>query len=282
MKKTNSIFGIPLIVILTGLLLSSCEKKDPVHASFTTSSTEVNRGDSIFFYNRSENASHYQWDLGDGTTSALKDPSHVYNVAGSYQVTLISFGSDDSDTASLTINVIQTYEVTIFEGIGIEGVDLFETYGNIKAIYTSDTIYWRDYFETYELYSHFVGYYKEGVGFNFASEDTILDDDETAYLIVIALPYEGATDKGIRIGSTMDRVRLKYGVPEQVIENENYYAYWYDSKGIDFYSFEDDMVDRIDIYWPIDTTKLEEPEIPNYYQIRKRISPELFIHKDVR
>jgi len=42
------------------------------------------------------------------------------------------------------------------------------------------------------------------------------------------------------------------------------------------------MVDRIDIYWPIDTTKLEEPEIPNYYQIRKKISPELFIHKDVR
>lgn len=279
MKNNKTVFGISFISFLIIVILNSCEEKNPVHASFTTSATEVNRGDSIYFLNRSENASHYQWDMGDGTTSALKDPSHVYNEAGSYKVTLISFGSDDSDTASLTINVIQTYEVTLFEGIGIEGVDLFETYGNIKAIYTSDTLYRLEYFEELELYNHFIGYYQEGLGFNFASEDTILDDDEQAWLITVVLPYEGATDKGIHTGSTMGRVRVKYGEPEQEIENEDYYAYWYDSKGVDFYSFEEDLVDRIDIYWPItETSKSTARETLIYNRIRAQRSQGIFGH----
>lgn len=278
MKPNKILPGIFLFILIT-LFVDSCKDGDPVYASFTTSSTEVNRGDSIHFLNRSENASHYQWDLGDGTTSSLKDPSHVYNVAGSYKVTLISFGNEDSDTASLNINVLQTYDVTIYEGIGIEGVDLFEVWGNIKAIYTSDTIYRLEYFEELELYNHFIGFYEEGVAFNFASEDTIIDDDEQAWLITVVLPYEGATDKGIRMGTTMARVLVKYGEPESVIEGEDYYAYWYDAKGVDFYSFENDLVDRIDIYYPIiDSTKTAERQVSSINESRFRRSPKILIH----
>ena len=277
MKKNIILFGISLLTFLTLIVFNSCEEKDPVRASFTTSSTEVNRGDSIHFSNRSENATHYQWDLGDGTTSALQDPTHVYDVAGSYKVILISFGSENSDTASLTINVIQTYEVTVFEGIGIEGVDLFDTWADIKAIYTSDTIYRRSYFEHHELFSHFIGFYQDGVAFNFASEDTILDDDEQAWLITVVLPYEGATDAGIRSGSTMAKVKVKYGEPEQEIEHEEYYAYWYDSKGVDFYSFEEDLVDRIDVYFPITAeTKSSDRQVSILNQMRTRRSHMLF------
>lgn len=45
----------------------------------------------VDFANNSQNADSYFWDFGDGATSSLPTPSHVYNVAGTYTVSLSIF-----------------------------------------------------------------------------------------------------------------------------------------------------------------------------------------------
>ncbi len=50
----------------------------------------------------------YAWDFGDGTTSTEKNPSHTYNVVGSYAVTLtLSDGSISSTSDVVTITVTE-------------------------------------------------------------------------------------------------------------------------------------------------------------------------------
>ncbi|MBL0341054.1 MAG: PKD domain-containing protein [Bacteroidetes bacterium] len=45
---------------------------------------------TITFTNTSANATSYLWNFGDGSTSVLTSPTHIYNAAGSYTVTLIA------------------------------------------------------------------------------------------------------------------------------------------------------------------------------------------------
>lgn len=41
--------------------------------------------------NQSTGATSWMWDFGDGTTAVNENPSHIYNIPGSYTVTLISY-----------------------------------------------------------------------------------------------------------------------------------------------------------------------------------------------
>jgi gliding motility-associated-like protein len=44
---------------------------------------------SVNFTDNSVNGTSWNWDFGDGSTSTLKSPTHVYNKTGSYNVTLV-------------------------------------------------------------------------------------------------------------------------------------------------------------------------------------------------
>ena len=68
-------------------------------AAFTASSTAVNQGDAISFTDQSLNSpTSWHWDFGDGETSAVQNPGHVYSSAGTYTVTLIAGNTFGSDT----------------------------------------------------------------------------------------------------------------------------------------------------------------------------------------
>ena len=51
----------------------------------------------------SEKAVRYQWDFGDGSSSTEKEPLHIYNASGYYDVTLTAFGQTGSDVAKMTV-----------------------------------------------------------------------------------------------------------------------------------------------------------------------------------
>lgn len=57
------------------------------------------------FTNRSANATHYQWDFGDGQTSIVANPTHVYERPGVYLARLIATGTSCSDTTYARIVV---------------------------------------------------------------------------------------------------------------------------------------------------------------------------------
>ncbi len=61
---------------------------------------------NITFNDLSLNASSHQWSFGDGTTSTLQNPSHIYPAAGTYNVKLItrnSIGCLDSIIKTVTV-----------------------------------------------------------------------------------------------------------------------------------------------------------------------------------
>lgn len=76
-----------LFLVCTTLLIQGCRKPT---ANFTADKTEVEIGEVVTFTNISEDAAVYMWDFGDGTQSTQKNPTHVYQAPGDYQVTLTS------------------------------------------------------------------------------------------------------------------------------------------------------------------------------------------------
>ncbi|MCF8239458.1 MAG: PKD domain-containing protein [Saprospiraceae bacterium] len=61
---------------------------------------------SIQFTDMSCNATTYEWNFGDGTTSMDKNPSHIYSTTGSYLVTLKVTNSCGQHSTSSSVNVV--------------------------------------------------------------------------------------------------------------------------------------------------------------------------------
>ncbi len=59
--------------------------------------------DEIVFYNYSSNAIRYNWEFGDGKSSSLYSPHHIYSRFGNYNVRLVAI-SDFGCTDTLIIN----------------------------------------------------------------------------------------------------------------------------------------------------------------------------------
>jgi PKD repeat protein len=49
----------------------------------------------------------YAWDFGDGSTSSVENPTHLYAAAGTYTVTLIVTNEIGSSTFSQEVEVNQ-------------------------------------------------------------------------------------------------------------------------------------------------------------------------------
>lgn len=75
--------------------------------SFTFPSAQT-----VQFTNQSQSATSYLWSFGDGTTSALENPQHYYNIPGNYTVSLTTnaCGGNSTKTKLLTINNLSTTE----------------------------------------------------------------------------------------------------------------------------------------------------------------------------
>jgi hypothetical protein len=73
--------------------------------------------------------SSYAWNFGDGNTSLLKSPSHVYSTVGTYYVNLTVTGPGGSDFENKT-NYITVTNVTTKIGIYKDGVWNLDLYGN--------------------------------------------------------------------------------------------------------------------------------------------------------
>ncbi|HER09879.1 MAG TPA: PKD domain-containing protein [Bacteroides sp.] len=103
-----------LIIPFTGTVLmlcfNSCTREPNAEFSFSTP-TEV--GEIIQFTNLSTNSDTYNWDFGDGLTSAEESPSHQYEKPDTYTVSLKADGKGGSATTTQTLTVTGiTYSFT--------------------------------------------------------------------------------------------------------------------------------------------------------------------------
>jgi gliding motility-associated-like protein len=80
-------------------------------ARFTADKFNICRGDSVRFVNQSDSATAYQWQFGDGGTSTLSNPFHIYSTPGTYTVRLVAY-RDNASGNSCTDTTVQTITVT--------------------------------------------------------------------------------------------------------------------------------------------------------------------------
>ena len=72
-------------------------------------------GDTLSFTNSSNLADDFLWDFGDGSTSMLNNPTHVYNISGNYVVKLYATSTEgcvDSTTSNITVLIPPTANFT--------------------------------------------------------------------------------------------------------------------------------------------------------------------------
>ena len=103
----------------------------------------------VTFANTSQNSVTFQWDFGDGNTSTLKNPTHVYNAGGNYSVRLTSYNAASQSSsctktvfiqtaptkAFITKVVVNSYPYTMSNGVGWDLTDGPDVY---FSIYSND------------------------------------------------------------------------------------------------------------------------------------------------
>ena len=75
-------------------------------AAFTYTPASPSLGQAVQFTDGSTgNPTSWSWDFGDGSTSTLRHPTHVFGVAGSFRVSLTAADGSRSNTVSQTLGV---------------------------------------------------------------------------------------------------------------------------------------------------------------------------------
>jgi PKD repeat protein len=69
--------------------------------------------------NNSTNATSYEWNFGDGSTSTLSNPSHTYVDGGNYTVTLTAFNGDCSDVYTFELSGVSVTENTATSSVSV-------------------------------------------------------------------------------------------------------------------------------------------------------------------
>lgn len=89
-----------------------------VHSRFTHQFTGPS---TVQFTNKTQGATTYLWDFGDGTTSTLKNPAHIFTSAGNYAVKLTTNACGTSTTKEklIVVNSLGIKEFTLEDPVQI-------------------------------------------------------------------------------------------------------------------------------------------------------------------
>ena len=93
MQKIQQIAGCLLAVMMVAV---SCQKHT---YDFSYSPISPKAGEKVVFTNQSDAGENWVWKFGDGGTSTLKNPSHVFTAAGTYTIELMADSSKQKTIA---------------------------------------------------------------------------------------------------------------------------------------------------------------------------------------
>jgi PKD repeat protein len=102
-------------------------------ANFTVSTNSGCQSSQVFnFQNISTNYDSSLWDFGDGTTSSVTHPQHIYNIPGSFNVTLIAFNKSfgcsntKTQTSLITVNPKPNLSFVVNDSITCDSAKQFQ------------------------------------------------------------------------------------------------------------------------------------------------------------
>lgn len=115
MKKTNATIII-LFFLLSAMGLAGCKKDETINVKDVDFTFAIN-GFQVKFDNKTTEAKSYQWDFGDGDSSAENSPVHVYEHKGKYVVTLYAtLDNGKTIEGSTIIRVSKSSPVNLKDG----------------------------------------------------------------------------------------------------------------------------------------------------------------------
>jgi gliding motility-associated-like protein len=100
-------------------------------AAFSATPTTALGAIPVVYTDSSQNAAYWAWNFGDGNTSTVTNPQHIYNGEGTYTTTLIVQTAEGCyDTAIAIINIIDGLHIpNVFTPNGDGANDIFEISG---------------------------------------------------------------------------------------------------------------------------------------------------------
>ena len=104
MKKT-------FVLLTLCYALMACDRNT---IDFSYSPEKPRAGQSVFFTNLSSTGEEWEWTFGDGATSTLKSPSHIYKRPGEYQV-ILKVDNKSSRTKTAMVTVYDTIPTFVCE-----------------------------------------------------------------------------------------------------------------------------------------------------------------------
>ncbi len=122
------------LTAVAAIMLSSCE----IHpeAYFYTDRVSAEIGEGIYFTNGSYNASHFEWDFGDGTWSDAVNAVHSYSGSGTFTVVLSAFSS--SGNVDKSYADIEILSPTMLEVEVLEWYDQYPVQGASVILYPTE------------------------------------------------------------------------------------------------------------------------------------------------
>ena len=109
----------------TVVVVNAAPAQPAVQAAFSISATSPVTGSVVAFTDQSSGTpSSWSWTFGDGGTSSLRNPTHVYNTPGLYTVTLTTWNGSTSSVATKQISVtnLATFESLVSATAQTNGV----------------------------------------------------------------------------------------------------------------------------------------------------------------
>jgi gliding motility-associated-like protein len=84
---------------------------------------------SVHFENRSQGGMSYHWDFGDGGTSEVAHPDHVFKTKGAYHVTLtVTNGKGCEDRTERTVRIDADYDLLAAKTFSPNGDGVDDTF----------------------------------------------------------------------------------------------------------------------------------------------------------
>ncbi len=104
---------------VAALPVTVVDPSEPPVASFTWSVGSAVIGEPLHFTDRSSGGpSTWRWSFGDGFTSTARDPSHVFPLAGEYEVSLAVASAAGASSTSTTVAVAASPDTPISSCLG--------------------------------------------------------------------------------------------------------------------------------------------------------------------
>lgn len=106
--KSNFYLRI-VTIVLCCIAIFSCKDNNNVDKNPVVDFTTKIDGYKVQFANLSENGISYHWDFGDGTESTAKDPEHVYESAGKFNVVLTVDNASGTNKLTKEVEIVELF-----------------------------------------------------------------------------------------------------------------------------------------------------------------------------